>query len=420
LAQIQQEKKPIQLSTLEEYKRWLYATDIHPSSGCTACGNCYGRGPANWLAEEHNTADWKCVPFDFYGWRRYTPSAFWEIATKYYHGLMEIDENVKETLFSCAQCGLCNEVCGEVQGPNARLSDIFKQFRFIIYEKLGPLKAHETTIANIKNCGNSFGIDGVPSSRWADGLGVKILKDHDSETLLYVGEDAAYKLPSVAKSTAHVLKAASVDFRIFENEVNSGYYLETMGDRWGATELWKKNAELLKKHGIKKLVCLSAQDYHVFRREFQSDLDVLHVTEFVSQLITKGKVKTRSKGKPRKGVYHDPCYLARQAGSTSPRERRVLDEPRAVLKAIPDFEMLELQKKGRWTWCAGECGGVKQGYPEMARWRAEKLIEDASATGTELLITATPNEQQHVNEVLASHHLKLECKDVMELLAEAV
>ncbi|MGI0081508.1 MAG: hypothetical protein ACRECH_18050, partial [Nitrososphaerales archaeon] len=184
MTQVEEQQRLTKLTTLEDYKRWLYATDVHPSSGCTACGNCYGRGPANWLADEHNTADWKCVPFDYYGWRRYSPSAFWEIATKYYHKQMEIDENVQETLFSCAQCGLCNEVCGEVQGPNARLSDIFKQFRFIIYEKLGPLEGHKTPIENIRHYGNSFGISGIPTSNWTSGLSVKIIRDRDSDTLL--------------------------------------------------------------------------------------------------------------------------------------------------------------------------------------------------------------------------------------------
>lgn len=410
------EQQPIRLSSLDEYKRWLYATDIHPSSGCTACGNCYGRGPANWLADEHNTADWKCVPFDFYGWRRYSPSAFWEIATKYYHGLMDIDEDVQETLFSCAQCGLCNEVCGEVQG-NARLSDIFKQFRFIIYEKMGPLKGHAETISNIKKYGNSFGVTEAPKNRWSAGLGVKSVSNN-TETALLVGEDAAFKLPNVAKSVVKVLNSAGVDYGIFDDEINSGYYLEAMGDKWGALELWEKSAESFKKNGVKNVICLSAPDYHVLRRELGARYNILHITEFVSDLVSRGKINVRSRGSKRKVVYHDPCYLARQAGSKSPRERRVLDEPRNVLRVIPHLELIEFQKKGRWTWCSGECGGIKQGFPEMARWRAQKLIEDSRASGAEVLVTASPNEQHHLMEMMGSRGL--ECRDVMELLAEAL
>lgn len=403
-------------SSLEPYKRWLYATDQHPSSGCVACGNCYGRGPANWMADEHNTADWKCVPFDYYGWRRYTPSAFWELATRYYHGLVQIDEELKETLFSCAQCGLCNEVCGIVQ-DGARLSDIFKAFRFIIYEHTGAFRGHGPVIENIRRYGNEFGI-AEPTSTWAQGVKVRFAEQRRSSTLLYAGEEAAYKVPQVARAAAKVLTSAGEDFAILKNEVHSGYDLEVMGDRWGAEELWRKNAETFRKYGIQTVVCLSAQDYHVLRRALEGQVKVEHISEHVAILV--GRRKLRPKPLSEKVTYHDPCYLARQAGSRSPRERRVIEEPRKILAGIPGVELHEMPKRGRWTWCAGECGGIRQGFPDLARWRAQKLIEEAKATGAEVLLTATPPEQVHVEEVLASLGNPLRCMDVMELLAEAL
>ncbi len=404
------------VTTLEPLKRWLYDVNTHPSSGCVSCGNCYGRGPANWLADEHNTADWKCVPFDYYGWRRYTPSAFWELATRYYHGWIDIDEEVKETMFSCAQCGLCNEVCGIVQDGN-RLSDIFKTFRFVIYEKTGPFRGHGQVIENIKKHGNPYGV-GSPSGEWAVGLGLKYADEGKTDTLLFAGDYASYKLPNVAKSAAKVLKAAGVDYGVFKNEVNSGYYLEVMGDRFGAEELWKKQSEKLRMHGVRNVICLSAQDYHVLRRELGSQLNVWHITEFVSKLVADKKINPKSV--EAKVTYHDPCYLARHAGSRSPRERSVTEEPRQVLRAIPGVEIVEMEKKGRWTWCAGECGGIKQGFPDLAAWRAKKLVEDAEATGVKILVTATPNEQYHLCEIMKGMDTKLQCADIMELLAQAV
>jgi Fe-S oxidoreductase len=368
------------------------------------------------MAEEHNTADWKCVPFDYYGWRRYTPSAFWELATRYYHGLVEIDDDVRETLFSCAQCGLCNEVCGIVQ-DGTRLSDIFKAFRFIMYEQSGPFRGHGPLIENIKRYGNEFGTAG-PTSAWAAGLNLRFVEQRRNGTLLYAGEEAAYRVPQVARAAAKVLTAAGVDFGILKNEVHSGYDLEVMGDRWGAEELWRKNAETFKKYGVKNVVCLSAPDYHVLRRELGAQVKVEHITEHVATLLAARKLKPKRLSK--KVTYHDPCYLARQAGSRSPREHRVIEEPRKILAAIPGVELLEMPKRGRWTWCAGECGGIKHGFPDLARWRAQKLIEDAKATGAEVLLTATPPEQLHLEEVLASVGDPLPCMDVMEVLAEAL
>jgi Fe-S oxidoreductase len=142
------------------------------------------------------------------------------------------------------------------------------------------------------------------------------------------------------------------------------------------------------------------------------------MTEFGSDLISRKKI--RPKNIRRKVTYHDPCYLARHAGSRSPRERRVIDEPRSILTAISGLEVVEMEKRGKWTWCAGECGGIKQGFPELARWRAQRLIEEAAATGAEVLVTATPNEQLHVTEVLEAERPSLKCMDIVELLDEAV
>lgn len=403
--------------SLEPYKRWLFAVDIHPSIGCVACGNCYGRGPANWLADEHNTADWKCVPFDYYGWRRYTPSAFWELATKYYHGLIEIDEEVRETLFSCAQCGLCDEVCGIVSGGQ-RLSEIFRVFRFIIYEKTGPFRGHADIIKNIRSTGNIYGVK-EPTSVWARGMGVKILDgDGRADTVLYVGDVAAYRLQGVARAAARVLQSANVDFSVMENEVNSGYYLEVMGDGAGARDMWRRNLEAFQRHRVKSVICLGAQDYHVLRREIGDKIGVYHITEFVSELLDKKKLSLKKTGKV-KVTYHDPCYLARHAGSRSARGRRVVEEPRKIIQAI-GVELVEMSKRGRWTWCAGECGGIKEGFPDLARWRAEKLIEEARETGADVLLTSSPPEQAHIIDVMEKTGSKIRVMDLMEFLAERI
>jgi Fe-S oxidoreductase len=156
----------------------------------------------------------------------------------------------------------------------------------------------------------------------------------------------------------------------------------------------------------------------VLRRALEGQVKVEHISEHVAILV--GRRKLRPKPLSEKVTYHDPCYLARQAGSRSPRERRVIEEPRKILAGIPGVELHEMPKRGRWTWCAGECGGIRQGFPDLARWRAQKLIEEAKATGAEVLLTATPPEQVHVEEVLASLGNPLRCMDVMELLAEAL
>ncbi|MEM4297963.1 MAG: (Fe-S)-binding protein, partial [Nitrososphaerota archaeon] len=327
---------------LEPYKRWLYAVDIHPSSGCVACGNCYGRGPANWLADQHNTADWKCVPFDYFGWRSYSPSSFWELATKYYHGLIKIDDEVSSRMFSCSQCGLCDEVCGIVSGDQ-RLSEIFRIFRAEIFEKMGPFRGLSEIVRNVNESGNIYGIR--ERKFWGEGL-VKPYDDGGkSETALYVGDTAYFMLPEVAQAASSVLQSIGVSFSAFRDEPNAGYELEMAGDFHGARRQWERVREVLKRYGVKTLVCLGAQDFHILKREIGDAVQVHHLTTFVA---SRGRPKT--KPYDARVAYHDPCYLARHAGSRSPRGARVVEEPRLVLSWVERLEVVELRHRGRWTW----------------------------------------------------------------------
>jgi Fe-S oxidoreductase len=397
---------------LEPYKRWLYAVDIHPSAGCVACGNCYGRGPANWLADEHNTADWKCVPFDYYGWRSYTPSSFWELATKYYHGQISIDEEVRVRLFSCAQCGLCDEVCGIVAGDQ-RLSEIFRVFRAEIYERTGPFRGLAEIAKNVREAGNIYGVR--ERRFWGDGVVKPVEEGGKNEILLYVGDTAYYKLPQIAQAAANVLKMLNVGFTALKDEPNSGYELEMAGDFKGAKAQWEKVRDACRKNGVKTLVCLGAQDYHVLKRELGGEIQVHHITTFIAS-----KTKPNLRRYTGRAAYHDPCYLARHAGSRSARGARVIEEPRRILSWIPGLEIVELRHKGRWTWCVGECGGLPWSFPDLARWRAEKLIMEAAELGVDKLITASPPELLHLRNSLGKNHVGLEILDICEVLADSI
>jgi len=402
---------------LDPYRRWLYALDLHPSSGCVACGNCYGRGPANWLADEHNTADWKCVPFDYYGWRSYSPSGFWELTTKFYHDQIEIDNEVATRLFSCAQCGLCDEICGIVAGEN-RLSEIFRVFRAIIYSARGPYTGHKQIIENIKATGNIFG-ETNSTSIWAEGLDLPFINNEKSNnTCLYVGNEAAYRLKEVPRATAELLMSIGLKFGIFEKEPNSGYYPEVIGDLDLASHLMRRFKEEIKRNGIKKIIVLGAQDYHVIKRELGTELNVLHIVEVLAESISS--IKNRLKPLKQVITYHDPCYLARHAGSRRPRSMRVINEPRAVLYSIPDVKFKELPKNKRWTWCVGECGGIKEAFPDMAKWRAIKLFEEAIGVGAEIIVTASPPEQLHLIETLRDSSKKIQIQDISQLLLSLI
>ncbi|GBC68782.1 hypothetical protein HRbin01_00467 [archaeon HR01] len=144
-------------------------------------------------------------------------------------------------------------------------------------------------------------------------------------------------------------------------------------------------------------------------------MEVRHITEFIAS-----QEKPRLKESSGVVAYHDPCYLARHAGSKSPRGARVVDEPRRVLSWIPGLKTVELRHRGRWTWCVGECGGLIWSFPELAHWRAEKLLREVEMMNVEALVTASPMEQLHLRETAKRAGIKVAIQDISELLASSL
>jgi Fe-S oxidoreductase len=131
-----------------------------------------------------------------------------------------------------------------------------------------------------------------------------------------------------------------------------------------------KNMAFIKKAGIKTLVTASPHAYHAFKVlydkfKLKGELKVLHIAEYIQQLVKAGKLK------PRKSVdiavtYHDPCHLGRlgepwvhwqgkkiqETASCLIRRRctgaaRVVYEPpRGVLKSIPGIRLTEMNGSG--------------------------------------------------------------------------
>jgi Fe-S oxidoreductase len=70
--------------------------------------------------------------------------------------------------------------------------------------------------------------------------------------------------------------------------------------------------------------------------------------------------------------------------------QRWVDMPRMILKAIPGLQLKEMYRIGENSLCCGAGGGVKAGYPDFAWNAANERLEEAEATGAEIILTACP------------------------------
>ena len=150
--------------------------------------------------------------------------------------------------------------------------------------------------------GNPWGMPAQDRMAWADGLEVPNVQDNpDCEVLYWVGCAAAYdrRLQKVARSVVKLMQAAEVNFAVLGNaEGCTGEAARRMGDELLFQQLAGKNIETFERFGVRKgakrIVSHCPHCVNSFRQDYPqlgANLDVIHHTEFLDELIRGGRLK---------------------------------------------------------------------------------------------------------------------------------
>jgi Fe-S oxidoreductase len=369
---------------LERVKKWLYAKGLEErSSGCVLCGSCYGHGPANPM-EDVPGPKTKCPPYEFYRFQRFTPKSRWLMSQRVFHGIDSITPELKEVIYTCTNCLMCQELCG-VRNDGYGPWDITVAMREEIIEQDGPLAAHRPLFEGIKQHDNPWSRPKSERGRWSDGLSLKKLGHSSVTTLLFAGCSADQ--PSGrggAIALAKLLQKADDGFVVLGDEEKCcGLYAYDLGLRREYERLKNENVTAIKEAGIRKVVVACGSCQRIWRQYAENSslgIEVVHGVEYIGQLVETGRLKFNPMP-PKKVTYHDSCHLGRGCG--------IYEAPRRILRAIPGVKLVEMERNQRWAWCCGGGGGVPEAYPELAQWNAEERMGEAKATGAEIVLTSS-------------------------------
>ncbi|MDP2603958.1 MAG: (Fe-S)-binding protein [Deltaproteobacteria bacterium] len=397
---------------LERVKRWLYAKGLEErSAGCVLCGSCYGHGPANPYEDAPGPKE-KCPPYEFYRFQRHTPKSRWLMAQRVFHGLDPISPELKEVVYTCTNCLMCQELCG-VRNDGYGPWDITVAMREEITQKDGPLEAHRPLFDGLKEHDNPWAQPKAQRGHWADGLGLKKLGDGTAATLLFAG--CSVDLPSGragAIALAKLMQRAEVQFAVLGAEEKCcGLHAYDLGFRAEYDRLQEENLAMIKRAGIRKVVVACGSCQRAWREHATvtgSGVEVSHGTQYVAELVQSGRLRF-TQIIQKKVTYHDSCHLGRGCG--------VYEEPRTILRAIPGVELVEMARNRRWSWCCGGGGGVPEAYPELAQWNADDRMREAKETGAELMLTSSALCQRSFAGCDAG---ALPTQDLLEFVSQAL
>ncbi|MDD6485230.1 MAG: (Fe-S)-binding protein [Clostridiales bacterium] len=283
---------------------------------------------------------------------------------------VEYSEDIINNVYECALCGACVKECVTGWDPvmftkEARLAAALE----------GKLPDYiMTMLSNLQDKGNIYGAD----------LDDKLtFETKNSDTLLFLGEDARFKAPECAAKAIELLKKAGADFTVLENEPSSGYSMDFMLGAAAETKAVMENcAKALSPY--KRVICYDPADAKVMKREYKEwgiDLkpEVLTFTEYVSGLIKDKALNVKNSGLC--FTPQDSFLLARDLEETEP--------VREILSACGTVNEMLLNRKD--TMLAGNLIMNEYMPQVIERVAADRWI-NAKNMNTKILVTQSPAE----------------------------
>lgn len=200
----------------------------------------------------------------------------------------------------------------------------------------------------------------------------------------YFADALGVRLLEIARSAIRLLNEAGVKPVLLAEERCCGHDLLWNGDREAFERLAAMNAAAYARRGIRTIVTTCAECARTWRVDYAEAVPsyqprVLHLAEYLAEPVASGAIRFREDGDA-KLTFQDPCRLGRHLG--------VVEEPRAVLAALPSTETVEMPRSGRDAQCCGTSGFIH--CDAMSRRLQSDRLSEAAATGATTLVTACP------------------------------
>jgi heterodisulfide reductase subunit D len=257
--------------------------------------------------------------------------------------------------------------------------------------------------ANIAEKRNPFGLAPDERGAWlAPGAATR-----KSDLAYFAGCAVSYSQNRMAKAALRILDGAGIDYTALGNDERCcGDPLLRMGLREEAEALIAENRESFRRRGVKTIFTSCAGCTKSLRHSLSDEFEVLHVTELLNRLADEGRVEFE-KSFPKRVVYIDGCDQGRHAG--------VYEAPRALLRRLPEAEVLEMRQNRDMAICCG--GPFIAAYPDLAKKIAVNRIQDALEVNAEVIAVACPTCLLNLKEGAKSlNGAKIDIQEVATIL----
>ena len=331
-----------------------------------------------------------------------------QVALALIDGELERNAENAESLYQCALCGNCTQICAAEFHP----AHIMETVREVLNDL--PNESRDRIAESIEKMDNPYDEDTGNRRSWLNELGLDVPTSGD--ILYFVGCTAGLRIPNIAVNTALILDAADTEFAVMENEPCCGSVMMRTGKMEEARTNAEKTAEAIKNTGAKKVIVSCAGCLKTLRKDYSEKFglempEILHIVEYAKELIEQNKLKL----KPLEGIkvtYHDPCHMG--------RELDIYEEPRDIIKSVPGVELVEMNPNRNTSICCGAGGGLRSYDPELAKKIAADRVKAIEETGAKTVVSACPFCENNLVSGAKLIGSDVEVIDVVDLLKRAI
>ncbi|MGA3014889.1 MAG: (Fe-S)-binding protein, partial [Bacteroidales bacterium] len=317
-------------------------------------------------------------------------------------------------VLSCSRCGVCIDICQ--MNSAAGIQDIQPVY---FLQSIRNQQVMDTIAMRCLVCGRCQEVCPVGIQLDPQRIGQRenfqsqliqdysYLNPHSTGTaeVVYFAGCMSHLTPSITHSLKKILNIAGINYLFLDEDksICCGRPLMLSGKSRQAEELIKQNKKLILDSGAGTLVTSCPICFRVFREEYGLEIRVLHHTQYLLEIIKKGKVPLQAYF--RKVAYHDPCDLGRGSG--------IFKEPRELLRMISDPVQTDNEFKD-----APCCGGSLALF-NASNGEKDKITRAALSNylekDPEILVTACP-----LCKKTFAKHSPIDVLDIAELVMEAI
>ncbi|HRR42028.1 MAG TPA: (Fe-S)-binding protein, partial [Syntrophales bacterium] len=129
----------------------------------------------------------------------------------------------------------------------------------------------------------------------------------------------------------------------------------------------KEYVELLKRKG------LDTSQAEVLQKKTRDEM------EYIAERLDRLPLPKDYQGPKIRVAYHDPCHLVRVQGVSA--------APREILKALPQFEYVEMEEANA---CCGGGGSFQFDFPSVSKGITERKIRRIRQSGARIVVSGCP------------------------------